>query len=262
MTDDTRIDDVEALLNRSADAFPYPPTPPIARAVTARLREPSVPPETFLDRVSSMVGAWLDRPRLRLATTMVAAVLLGVGVLLAVPQSRTALAEIFGLEHVQVSVDPTPAAQSPAVPPILDSFAHQTTLEDAQTLVDFTLRLPTYPEGLVTPDAVYFQRFNDDIVIITAHEEPGFDLYQSRLVGSFFKSVPSVVPVTVAGGPGLWVPEGGHGASYLDVNQEEIAPSKRTVARATLLWEENDITYRLETDLPLEEAIRVAESLR
>jgi hypothetical protein len=28
-----------------------------------------------------------------------------------------------------------------------------------------------------------------------------------------------------------------------------------------LIWEENQITYRLETDLPLEEAVRIAESL-
>lgn len=28
-----------------------------------------------------------------------------------------------------------------------------------------------------------------------------------------------------------------------------------------LIWEEENLTYRLETDLPLEEAIRIAESL-
>jgi hypothetical protein len=29
-----------------------------------------------------------------------------------------------------------------------------------------------------------------------------------------------------------------------------------------LIWTEGEITYRLETDMPLEEAVRVAESLR
>jgi hypothetical protein len=29
-----------------------------------------------------------------------------------------------------------------------------------------------------------------------------------------------------------------------------------------LIWKEGDITYRLETDLPVEEAVKIAESLK
>jgi hypothetical protein len=29
-----------------------------------------------------------------------------------------------------------------------------------------------------------------------------------------------------------------------------------------LIWEDGDLTYRLETHLPMEEAVRIAESLR
>ena len=35
----------------------------------------------------------------------------------------------------------------------------------------------------------------------------------------------------------------------------------RMIDGHVLIWEENQITYRLETDLPLEEAVRIAESL-
>ena len=37
---------------------------------------------------------------------------------------------------------------------------------------------------------------------------------------------------------------------------------RRTVEGNTLIWEENGITYRLETDLSLEETIKIAESLK
>jgi hypothetical protein len=35
----------------------------------------------------------------------------------------------------------------------------------------------------------------------------------------------------------------------------------RLIHGHVLIWEENEITYRLETDLSLEEAVRIAESL-
>ena len=37
---------------------------------------------------------------------------------------------------------------------------------------------------------------------------------------------------------------------------------RRTVEGNTLIWEEEEITYRIETDLPLEEAVKIAESLK
>ena len=36
---------------------------------------------------------------------------------------------------------------------------------------------------------------------------------------------------------------------------------RRLIDGHVLIWEEENITYRLETDLPLEEAIKIAESL-
>jgi hypothetical protein len=37
---------------------------------------------------------------------------------------------------------------------------------------------------------------------------------------------------------------------------------RRLVVGHVLVWARKDITYRLETDLPLEEAIKIAESLK
>ena len=37
---------------------------------------------------------------------------------------------------------------------------------------------------------------------------------------------------------------------------------RRLITGYVLIWRDGDITYRLETDLPLEEAVKIAESLR
>ena len=63
------------------------------------------------------------------------------------------------------------------------------------------------------------------VMYMTAPENPTPAAMSTRAYGrfgSFFKTAASVIRVTVGGGAGLWVPEGGHEASYLDVDEEEI----------------------------------------
>lgn len=248
--------EMDGLLRRTAQAFIYPPTPELATVVTARLRQPEGP-------FANVLTSWLRRPAVRLAVAGLAVLLAVAGVALGVPQSRTALAEFFGLSHVEVRIEqPVPAGEeAPEVFP--KDFAERLTLDEARDAADFRLLIPTYPAAASVPDAVYQQRFADDTVIIFVYEDEGFDLYQSRLRGSFFKGVPEgILEVQVAGVPGLWVSKGGHGAAYLDLEGELVSGSERFVDRATLLWESDGITYRLETSLSLEAALRIAESLR
>ncbi len=48
------IGEVEALLRRTAEAFPYPPTPGISQAVASRLQESSGPGGSILERLFEM----------------------------------------------------------------------------------------------------------------------------------------------------------------------------------------------------------------
>jgi hypothetical protein len=69
-----------------------------------------------------------------------------------------------------------------------------------------------------------------------------------------------VEEVEVAGSPGYWV-EGEHIVSYLDVRGEPMEERSR-LAGNTLLWQVGEVTFRLESALSMEEAIRIAESMR
>jgi hypothetical protein len=59
---------------------------------------------------------------------------------------------------------------------------------------------------------------------------------------------------------------GGHSAvwvdgSYMLETQGHNWSQTRLLDGHVLIWTEDELTYRIETDLPLDEAIRIAESL-
>jgi hypothetical protein len=70
-----------------------------------------------------------------------------------------------------------------------------------------------------------------------------------------------IEPVTVAGTTGWWISGEPHGIVYVRPGGQPEFDSRRIVGD-TLLWVKDGITYRLETSLGREAAIRIAESLR
>lgn len=253
--------EIDALLRRTAGELTYPRTPDITSAVSARLREPA--PVSVIVWLLGTVRRWWWKPAFRMFIAVSAVALVVVSVALAIPQSRTALAEFFGLSRVRVEMGPQLSPTPPVLSP--DSFARPASLRSAQEAVDFPLRFPTSDGLRQDPDAMYVQGEGSQTpVVIFVYEEQRLDLYQSSQA-LFYKraSDPSLVQeIEFAGHPALWIAEGGHIASFLDEQGRMVIESRRTVGRATLLWEEQGITYRLETSLSREEAIRVAESLR
>jgi hypothetical protein len=65
----------------------------------------------------------------------------------------------------------------------------------------------------------------------------------------------------VNGQPAYWV-EGQHLLSFYDEDGRLVSQSTRLVEGNTLIWTVDNVTYRLETVLSLEEAVRMAESMR
>ena len=65
----------------------------------------------------------------------------------------------------------------------------------------------------------------------------------------------------VNGEPGFWIAGDFHEVLYLDANGESIADSVR-LAGNVLLWEQGDLTLRLESALTKSEALRIARSIR
>lgn len=244
---------VDAMLRGVATAFDYPPTPGLSVSVRAALSA----------RRGRAEGRRLNLPWPRLKPALTAAfalVAVAFGVALVMPGSRSALADLFNIGNVRIADAPTGAPPPPALAP--GSFARPSSLDDARASVDFALRLPAVDEERLVPDEVYVHGEAAALpVVIAAY--PQFDLYQTRL-GTFGKGSgeEEFVETSFDGHNALWIEAGGHIAQFYDAEGRLVVESRRSVDRGTLLWAEDGITYRLETDLPMDGAIAVARSLQ
>ena len=263
-----------------ASGLDYPRTPEIAGSVTARLRS-----ET--------------RPRFRFASKAVAwsltVILVLCSSLMLIPPARAAIIEFIQIGIVRIfprtgeptpepvhtatplsdaPVTATPFALSPltatALPPasdllpILDQIAGETTLSNAQARVDYSILLPTYPPDLGEPDYVYVQDADGYMTILVwlDPQQPERVLMSLHFLpaGSWAidKRQPQVIDTTsVNGKRALWT----IGPYPLKLYNGELE-FRRLIVGHVLVWEEGNITYRLENDLSMEEAVKIAESLQ
>jgi hypothetical protein len=250
----------EDRVQRVARTFVYPPTPDLVDAVQRRLIERRSAPDTFR--------------RLRPAWAIGLAVVLLLAGLLTVPPVRAAIREWLQIGAVRIwLVEPTPTASSlapapPTIPTPLTSLfdlAGATTLADAQSKATFPLRLPTYPADLGDPDGVFFQELGGDAVIFVWLDaaQPARARLSLHILGpnTFAEKGNStrLEQTTVNGQPAFWT-EGPYMLAYRRGTAADL-DMRRLIEGHVLIWREGDLTYRLETDLPLPEAARVAESL-
>ncbi|MGZ8694342.1 MAG: hypothetical protein ACXWYS_02755 [Gaiellaceae bacterium] len=236
----------EHLVHSIQDAgFEFPPTPSLADAVVERL--PAAPPSTRRRRVAPAVVA-----------------LAACALLLALSDgARSAAADLFDLvpgisiEHG----DPLPAAS-----PLLVSerdFGRRVSLDEAARLAGFDLRLP---RGLPPPAAVYLDRAAG-VAAVTAVWGAGryaaavvlTQWHPARLM--FRKLVLSpdtlVDAVEVDGTRGLWIRGQEHEVFYrgADGRSRRGAP---VLVGNVLAWERGGIVYRMEANVDLDRAVRLA----
>lgn len=249
-----------------ARTFVYPPTPDLAGAVQRRLAEPR-----------STVGTLrLLRP----AWAILLAVVILLAGLLAVPPVRAAIHAWLQIGAVRIwLVEPTPTAPisapvRPSVPTLrpaptpltsLFALAGATTLADAQSKAGFPLRLPTYPADLGAPDGVFLQDLGGPAVVLVWLDaaQPKRARLSLHILGpnTFAEKGNStrLEQTTVNGQPAFWT-EGPYMLAYRSGTRADL-DIRRLIEGHVLIWHEGDLTYRLETDLPLPEAVRIAESL-
>jgi hypothetical protein len=226
-----------------AKAFPYPPTPDIAAGLNLRRR-----------------AAPLRR------SAQAAAILLLVLVvsLLAVPEIRAQVLAFFRIGAVEVIVTTaTPPARfaSGDLPESVLDFPGETTLEDARQHAGYPIRLPT---ALDSPDRVYLIQAHHPVVVLAWLDNGGaveYSLHLLPLGTTSFKMYDGPVEETeVNGGRALWLT-----APHwyvLRVNPTSDRSELREVTAHALVWETNDgMTYRLETNHPMDDALRIAESI-
>ena len=252
---------IEPRLQALAKEFHYPPTPSVADAVMSRIRVPA------------------KHPRLgrQLAWTLVMILLLFAG-LMFVPPVRAAVLEFIQIGIVRIFPAPvespmpttetpltaTPAPTKSSLIPLLEQMGGETTLEDAQQKISIPIPLPTYPAELGLPDRVFLQDAGGWMLILVWLDPQQPDRVQISLhlieEGSWTiqKSQPTIIKETAVNGSRAFWTVG----DYPLILHNGNIQFTRMIDGNVLIWEENKITYRLETSLELDEAIHIAESLQ
>ncbi len=269
----------EALIN-AGRAIEYPRTPLLAARVRAELAE-----QLRLDQPRR-----LDRTRLRPALLVALAVIAALALLLIIPETREAIAQLLGLRTIRIiETTPTPQPQTPATATLASATLVSTptlgvapfkqccpsTLAEAQQKARFKILLPSaeLPAQVFFQDQI-FGRGSDPqqvVLVFGDPDRPRFVLYQAtrllyeKVMGS--GDTGTVITETqVSGQRALWLTGAPHVLVTLDRGGEPLLDFERPVNANTLIWETGDIntgvTYRLETPLSLAEAIEFAESLR
>jgi hypothetical protein len=269
--------DLETRLRSIASALEYPRTPDIAGSVTGRLRSFSSPTGRGVKgegqpRLLSRTWAWSLTIILTLASS-----------LMLIPPARAAILEFIQIGVVRIfrpepasaplPFDPFPVTATPAtvIPepasqpliPLLESLAGETTLAEARKQVDDPILLPAYPPELGEPDRVFVQYTEEPLTILVwldpmRPESVAMSLY-SIPAGSWVinKFAPKIIQETsVNGQAAVWAV-----GPYPFILRNREVEVRRLMEGHVLIWAEEDVTYRLETDLSLEEAVKVAESL-
>jgi hypothetical protein len=239
-----------------------------ADALEGRLRiawrpRPKLRRLRILEPVTSRLAS---RPRAIAAAILLVIALLGA--LLAAPQTRAAIAALLHIGSVTIfPTAPTSGANAPTPLPSILDLAGRTTLADAQQRMPFHVRLPAYPADLGAPQYVFAQDMDGKAVVLVwvdpqhpdharmALNELSSDIY-------VYKLAPQLVQETqVHGQRALWT-TGPYLLQIGSVSDQDNALRRLVTASHTLIWTEGNVTYRLECDVSLEEAVRIAESLR
>jgi len=139
-------------------------------------------------------------------------------------------------------------------------MAGETTLSGAQQRANYPILLPA---DLGKPDRVYVQNASGPMTILVWMDTQHPDQVKMSLhfipEGSWAvdKFAPRTIDETsVNGRPAVWAV-----GPYPILFRNGDLEISRLVNGHVLIWEDGGVTYRLESDLSMEEAVRIAESL-
>jgi len=249
-----------------ATGLDYPRTPDITQSVMTRLR-PSTRSRLISRRLAwSLTILLILFSSLMLIPPARAAIIefIQIGIVRIFRNAPTPPPPVEGTPSTMIPVTATPGPTSQSLIPILEGLAGEMTLEEAEQTVDFPIRLPSYPPDLGRPDRSFVQDADGDMVILVwlDPQQPDRVLMSLHFIprGSWAidKVEPTLIKETeVNGQRAIWAV----GPYPLRLYNGDIEFT-RLINGHVLIWQAGDITYRLETDLPLEGAIKIAESLQ
>jgi hypothetical protein len=257
------ISDLEEQLANLSRHVDFPPTPPLAAMVRARLVAPR------------------PRPVIRRRRMILAAAAAILAVALGVPPVRTAIAHWLGIRGVVItpvrSLPPIPTPRPTTSASGLGSnlgLGQRSSVESARRTAGFAVLVP---QLAVSPGAVYLRSDLGPVVTLVYGPSTGLPPAGQTGVGllvtefrgatdpvliqKFVSAQTTITPVTVDGGSGFWLGGAPHQLAY-DLPDGSVAPDTLRLAGPTLVFEHGDITIRVEGDLTETQALAIAHSLR
>jgi hypothetical protein len=270
-------DELEQALTRLGARLDYPEPADLAARVARTLRAGGQPPR----RARWGVLAWsrrfpsFGRPAWKPIAVAAALVLaLFAGSLLAFPSVREAVGDWLGVRGIGITVVPT-------LSPLPTSYRNlvigrPTGLEEARSAVAWPVLVPEDPL-LGPPDEVYLDLAHlDGAVSLVWGARPGLPTASTtgagllltefrgsiseRLFQKFVGPGTTIERVHVDGRIGYWISGAPHQVLVLDPSGEPIVDTVR-LAGNVLMWEDGELTLRLESELGKEDALRVAASV-
>jgi hypothetical protein len=227
------------------------------------------------ERELRALGAWIDFPeerdlapamrarlsprgprRRRALVLVLAAALLAIAVAFAVRPARSGILRFFHLQGATIElVDKLPEVKT-STPLVLGNAL---TLAEARRTMRFrplTSSLLGDPDRITWDGHQLWYVYGHNRLLFSQLLASGVPLYIKKAVEPGTK----VTPVIVNGQTGFFLSGARH---FLYMAPTRIVLEERIrLARNTLLWEHGPLTLRLEGDLTLPEALRIARSFR
>jgi len=256
-----------------AVAWPQPQLAPGGPDLASRVRARIVaePPRTVRRGSFSFAPA-----RRALVLAIVALIVLAAvagAVAFGVPGIRLIFGDPGGTPPPAVATPaPAPTGSAPPAGSSLD-LGRLVDVDTASERAGFPVRLPTDP-ALGTPDAVWLSP-RDEVALVwaptddlppTIESDIGLLVMQFRgsvtpePIGKMISSGTVVEPVQLEDGTAYWISGDPHVFFYMSPDGEHIDEGRRWVGDA-LIWQRDEMTYRIETSLGKDAAIQIAESL-
>jgi Domain of unknown function (DUF4367) len=239
-----RLENDIALLGR---AIVFPETPSLASRVRSQIERETA--------IRAPAPSW------QLALTAVAAAAVALAFVAGVlAPARDAVADIFDRINI---------FETDEVPQDLtrDITGTELSFDEVQAAVGFPLLLP---DG-ASPDRVLLQDFGQvkAAVLFYRHDNGApYALFETNSqvgkglgIGKGITDPGQAQPVSGLAGEAYWL-TGLRIVQYYDVDGAVLQGSVRATDLNTLLWNENGRVFRIEGDLPKEDAIAIADSLR
>jgi hypothetical protein len=235
------MSELELALTNLGRELAYPEAPELVGPVRRRLAEGRRP-----------------IPWRRPLVIALAALLVAVAAVMAVPQARSQILDWLGIGSVEIRyVEDLPTVEKTSEDLGLGG---RVELAELRQRAPFAVRVPTI-EGLQNPKVYYRDRFGLASLLYGSEEKPRLLINQILGTGSLKKVVESETSlerVSADGAEGVWLEGGEHFLYFPGLGEQP----PRLVGNTLILEREDGVTVRIEADISKEEALRIFRSMR